>query len=490
MGLRLRLILSLLAPTILVFVTYAYLRVDQGREAARVEFARRAATTSTAIRLAIERALREGSPDEVARLAQDLVTRQTEIVRVRLVDPSLRPVVDRNLLEADTGAPIQQLRQVLESGQAESQERQSGELALYAAILPVRPVGSTTAAVLEIVYLQGRLKSDLLEVTRITAVQVALVLAVLIGLGGIVLQRILFRPLGELTGAIRRVTSGDLDAEVPVRHRDELGRVARAFNDMTQRLREVRQRLDLEMSRTVDLSTQLARTDSLAMAGRLCSGLAHEVGTPLNIIAGRAELVLQALPPGDRHREDLQVILAQIERISRIIRSALDPFRPHEPDIQPIALGPVVEAVLPLLRHFARGRGVTLGVAIPEQIPAVRADIGHLQHVLITLIMSAVEATPRGGRVELAAREQGVDVTISVQDSGPGIPVEILPRLFDPVAAVRRPGNGAGLGLAISQDFMKQLGTQIRVESGADTGTTFSVSLPRVPANGREVNGG
>jgi signal transduction histidine kinase len=491
MGLRLRLTLYLLLPTVVVLAAYAYLRVHQDRDAAEAEFARRTAAASTAIRLAIERALRDEAGMEVARLADDLVTKQTEIVRVRLLDQKLGTVVDRNLLPDDPGAPPALLRRALDSGQAEAEWRRAADLGLYSAIVPVRPDGGMATAVLEIVYLHGRLEDDLGEVTRQTAVQVGLVLLVLLGLGGFVLQRTVFRPLRELTGAMHRVTDGgDLATEVPVRRRDELGRVAAAFNAMIQRLRAARHRLDVEMARTVDLSTQLLRTDSLAAAGRLCAGLAHEVGTPLNIIAGRAELVLQALPPQDRYREDLQVILAQIERISRIIRAALDPFRPHAPDIQPTALGPLVDAILPLLRHFARSRGVTLGVAIPADIATVRTDVGHLQHALITLIMSAVEATPRGGRVELAAQEDGTWVTISVRDTGPGIPADVLPKLFDPLAAVRRPGNGTGLGLATSQDFMKQLGTQIRVESAENAGTTFSVSLPRVPANGGEVNPG
>ena len=480
MGIRLRLVLYLLVPTVAVMSAYAYLRVREGRDAAEAEFARRTAATSTAIRLGMERALRDGTFGEAARFAQDLVAQQTEVVRVRVLDTNLRPLLDHNLLSTDRGSPPEILRQVLETGQEVTSTRNAGGVTLYSAVVPLRPEGaSRTAGLLEIVYLRGRLESELLVVTRQTAAQVGLVLLVLIGLGGLVLQRIVFRPLGDLSAAIQRVTAGDLDAEVPVRHRDEPGRVAAAFNEMIRRLRTTGRQLEAETARAMELSTQLLRTDSLATAGRLAAGLAHEVGTPLNIIAGRAELVLQGLPAADPHREDLQVILAQIERISRIIRSALDPFRPHEPDVQPTALPPLLDSILPLLRHFARGRGVTLGVTVPEAIGPVLADAGHLQHVLISLIMNAVDVTPRGGRVELAVRDDPPVVTISVTDSGPGIPAELLPKVFDPFAA-GRPSNGAGLGLALSQDYMKQLGTQIRVHSVENAGTTFSVSLRTV----------
>ena len=126
--------------------------------------------------------------------------------------------------------------------------------------------------------------------------------------------------------------------------RDELGEVAEAYNRMAEQLEGAQQRLLLESDRAVDLEQQLRRAETLAVAGKLTSGIAHEVGTPLNIISGRAEILLRSLPPDHPGRPDLEVIVAQTDRISAIIRSLLDTVRQQKPEIQPVGSRPCSSA--------------------------------------------------------------------------------------------------------------------------------------------------
>ena len=136
---------------------------------------------------------------------------------------------------------------------------------------------------------------------------------------------------------------------------------------MTERLEEARQRVEAETDRSLELMRRLRQTESLAIAGKLCSSIAHEVGTPLNIIAGRAELMLRALPKDSPLREDLDVIITQIDRISRMIRAALDPFRPARARAGGRRAGArSPRGSGPLLQHFAKSRGVTLAVSVPR----------------------------------------------------------------------------------------------------------------------------
>ena len=220
---------------------------------------------------------------------------------------------------------------------------------------------------LEIAFVAGRLEADLLGENYKIALRGG-VLVLLLGLVvWVALQRLVFRPVADLMQGIERVAAGETGAPVPVRSRDELGQVAAAFNRMTERLEEARQRVEAETDRSLELMRRLRQTESLAIAGKLCSSIAHEVGTPLNIIAGRAELMLRALPKDSPLREDLDVIITQIDRISRMIRAALDPFRQREPERAAIAPASVTEGLRPLLQHFARSRGVTLAVSIPRR---------------------------------------------------------------------------------------------------------------------------
>jgi signal transduction histidine kinase len=281
---------------------------------------------------------------------------------------------------------------------------------------------------------------------------------------------------------IERVGAGETRAMVPVRSGDELGRVAAAFNRMAERLDDARQRAESETDRSLDLMRRLRQTESLAIAGKLCSSIAHEVGTPLNIIAGRAELMLRALPEGSPLREDLDVIIGQIDRITRMIRTALDPFRRREPDRSAVDPGSVAEALRPLLQYFAKSRSVTLGMSIPPGLPHVLIDPGHLQQVLINLITNAIEATPAGGRVVVTGKPCAEDgrpgVALEVNDTGSGIAEDVLPRIFDPFFTTKPAHEGAGLGLAICRDLARSNGSDIQVASLPGRGTTFTVWIP------------
>ncbi len=488
MGLRLRLVLLLLLPMILVVAVFAYILVREERAQRRSEFDLRVSVTSAAIRLAVENALRGGSLADAKRLADDLVVKQTEIVRIRLLDRNLAPRVDANLLAGDPGVPLERHRGVRETGQPAVVEHQSGGIRLHSVLLPVRPTGGEDG-VLEVAFVAGRLEAALLGENYKIALRGG-VLVVLLGLViWAALQRLVFRPVADLMQGIERVAVGEGRASVPVRSRDELGHVATAFNRMTERLEEARRRVEAESDRSLELMRRLRQTETLAIAGKLCSSIAHEVGTPLNIIAGRAELMLRALPADSPLREDLDVIIAQIDRISRMIRAALDPFRQREPERTATAPGSVTEMLRPLLQHFARTRGVTLAVRIPRDLPEVLVDPGHLQQVLINFLTNAIEATPAGGRVEVTGAYRPDDgrpgVAIEVRDTGSGIPEDALPRIFDPFFSTKPAREGAGLGLAICKDLVRSNGSEIQVASQPGEGTTFTVWLPEAGSEAR-----
>jgi signal transduction histidine kinase len=490
-GLRFRLVLLLLVPMILVVAGFAFLRLRGEREQRRAEFDQRVLVTSTAIRLAVEHGLRTGTLAEVRRLADDLVVKQTEIVRIRVLDQSLAPRLDSNLLLGTPGVPLERHRQVRDSGQSAVVPHRDADMLLHSVLLPIRPAGSGAGdGVLEIAYVAGRLEADLIREGSRSLLS-GLVLALLLALvAWLALQRLVFRPVADLTQGIERVATGEPPSKVPVRSRDELGQVAAAFNRMTVRLEDARRRVETETDRSLELLRRLRQTESLTVAGKLCSSIAHEVGTPLNIIAGRAELTLRALPADSPLREDLNVIVAQIDRISHLIRAALDPFRQREP--QPVATDArsVTEMLRPLLQHFARSRGVTLDVSVPETLPPVLVDPGHLQQVLINLLTNAIEATPAGGRVGMttALRTDGdarAGVAIEVRDTGSGIPPDVLPRIFDPFFSTKPAREGTGLGLAICRDLIRANGSEIHVSSTPGDGTTFTVWFPEAQSDAR-----
>jgi signal transduction histidine kinase len=321
-------------------------------------------------------------------------------------------------------------------------------------------------------------------------VRLGLLLSVTVGLTAFVLQRQVLRPLDRLAEGIQRLGRGESGIALAVDRRDELGQVAQQFNEMAQRLRDAHQRLLAETERAFALEQQARRSGALAVAGKLAVALAHEVGTPLNIISARAEFILRGLPANAADRADLEAIVGQIDRISRIITSLLDVVRPQAPKLAPISSAQVIRDLSPLLGLAARQRGIRFAVEVDEgqapALPMVYADAGQLQQVLINLVVNALEATPDGGAVTVSVRAAEHDarsgVAISVADTGSGIAPELQGRIFETFFTTKPRGQGTGLGLAISRDIARAHGGDLGVDSEPGKGSTFTLWIPAAEA--------
>lgn len=478
-------ILVLLIPPILVVGVYGFVRARVERAELLAEDQRNAVAIATAARVAVERGLREGEPSELAAVVTDVLKDNRQIDRLRLFDRDLRPMVLSGARAAGDDVPADALRRVMRSGTAAGFTRGTGKESAFVYVLPVRAVTGAVVGAMEIAHstamIDGRVRAAAWDIV----VRLTVLLISMTALTGIVVQRQLLRPLFALTQGIRNLGRGGLDATLPVERRDELGRVAEAFNTMAGQLGVARREVLLEHERTLELEHQLRHSATLAVAGRLASGLAHEIGTPLNIVSGRAEFLLQSLPESDQRRGELQVIIGQIDRISAMIRSLLDTVRPLKPTIENIHVKTVVDGLLVLLTHTARRYGVTLEVSVADELPTVRADRNQLQQVLINIMMNALEAArPSGGvslRAEAGTRDSRVGVQFVVKDTGHGIPAALMSKIFEPFFSTKPPGEGTGLGLPICRDIVKSLDGSIGVESTPDQGTVFTVWIPSGP---------
>jgi signal transduction histidine kinase len=224
----------------------------------------------------------------------------------------------------------------------------------------------------------------------------------------------------------------------------------------------------------------LLRTERLAAVGRLAAGLAHEVGNPLGAIAGYAEVARGRLPPGaDPELADaVDRIATAAGRIDRTVRELLDFARPVAPALLPVDLAAALDAALRLARVQARFRGVGVSLSLPAGLPRVVADEHQLSQVFLNLLLNAGDATGGGGRVEVRARAGDGQVTVELEDSGPGVPAADLPRIFDPFFTTKDPGQGTGLGLAICHGILAAMGGEITAASPPGRGACFTLRLP------------
>jgi signal transduction histidine kinase len=469
-------------PLVLVVGVYGFIRIHQEQAQLLDEDRRGIALTAKAIKIAVENALRDRRVSDIERLLAEIVADQDLIDRIRLFDNTLTPILVSNPLSIVAEVPSEALRRVIETGQPEGfyQRREKRPVLYY--LVPLRTRKGQVWGAMEVIHLASGVEQKVRAATHDVWMRLGVLFLVVAALSGFFLQRQILYPLSRLMEGIRNLGRGQPSPTLPVWRRDELGRVAEAFNQMAEQLERAHRKLLAETERALDLEQQLRQAETLAVAGKLASGLAHEIGTPLNIVSGRAEFLLQVLPPEDPRRQDLQVIIAQIDRISGIIRSLLDMVRPQKPEIQPTALATVLDHLVPLLGHTARRRNVILTWSIPSDLPPVLADPNQLQQVIINLLMNALEATPAEGHVTVSAHGLNSNgragVTVSVADTGQGIPPELLPRVFEPFFTTKPAGQGTGLGLAICRDIVKEHGGEIRVESQSGVGTTVAVWLP------------
>ncbi len=244
----------------------------------------------------------------------------------------------------------------------------------------------------------------------------------------------------------------------------------------------------LDQSHKRELEAKIVHQDRLASIGMLASGLAHEVGTPLGVIRGRAEfLAMKANDPS--FKKNLEVIVGQIDRISKLIRSLLRVGRSFsDVRIEAIPLQGVVEEVLALVGQNLRADSVEIETDIPEDLK-VLADHGRMEQVLLNLIINAIHAIRQAiqdGRkdhhvVRIAASVRKTKVALCVTDSGCGIPQENMKKLFKPFFTTKQVGEGTGLGLAIVAQIIREINGEISVRSSVGVGTTFEVILNLAP---------
>ncbi|HET9314345.1 MAG TPA: ATP-binding protein [Vicinamibacteria bacterium] len=337
--------------------------------------------------------------------------------------------------------------------------------------------------------------------------QAALVFAaVAIGLSALgldlVSRRFVHEPLAAVLGTMSRASAGDLQARAARVRADEIGAVAEGLNGMLDRIAGFNETLQAEVERaTADLRAanrelieaaqrlfaarrELAQSQRLALAGQMAASVAHQVGTPLNVISGYVQLLRARHADGSPDAERLRTVQEQIARVTAIVQSLLDQTRSPALELRPQAPAAIVEGLAELVRPSLVGRGVALEVNVAPALPAVDVDRAQLEQALLNLVTNAIDAMPDGGRLTLAAQGDGECVCLVVTDTGAGIPPDDLARVFDPLFTTKPPGKGTGLGLPILREIVEAQHGSVRLESRPGEGTTAVVRLPRSSKEG------
>ncbi len=304
---------------------------------------------------------------------------------------------------------------------------------------------------------------------------------------------IIGRPLSKLQERVKRIGQGDMGGWLMLRGHDELSALARGLNDMCAKLHRAWEREITETKKRIAVMEQMRHMDRLTTIGRLASGVAHELGTPLNVISGRADMIIDsAVDSKVGHiQENAKTIKSQAIRMTNIIRHLLDFARQRPPKRVKTKGYDVVRQAVELVSCLGYKANVRTEPPEDSSSLLVNVDPVQIQQVVTNLIENALQAMPEGGDVLVSVKSEpanppdgveshkGCFLQIIVKDNGIGINEEHLSKIFDPFFTTKDVGQGTGLGLSITYGIVREHGGWIDVISEAGKGSCFTVYIPQ-----------
>jgi two-component system NtrC family sensor kinase len=285
-------------------------------------------------------------------------------------------------------------------------------------------------------------------------------------------QRAVYRPVRELVEGTTKVAAGDFDHTIPSRSEDEIGRLAKSFNIMTQRLKEIQY--------------QLLQSEKLASIGKLSATIAHEINNPLNGILTYTKLIERKLADGTFKEEEipkfrsyLAIMERETERCSAIVRNLLDFARQREPSLKPdVDINEVVDEAFSLLANQVALQEITVEKRYGQLSPLM-ADPMQLRQAFLNIILNSCEAMHNGGMLTVttaSSNKYKKAVRVEIADNGVGIGEKELSKIFDPFFTSKE--KGTGLGLSVVYGIINSHHGTIEVKSKMGEGTTIIITLP------------
>lgn len=489
-----RLVILLILTLMVITGVYDYVRLVRERERLVEQTQEDERIFAETLALAVSRNVRWGrTTAELKELLDDILARPG-LVAVTIYDPDGQVIAENVAPGYASPAGDGAVRTVLRGKGATSGllATESGRLLRY--IQPFRWPGGRTGAI-EVRQTLGEMERQFRRAVRENVLSRLVVLALFVLAMAALTRWSIARPIRALIAGARAVGRGELAQRIELPRRDEIGQLAEEFNRMATNLQAAREELVRQAEERLRLEREVQQAQKLAAVGMLAAEVAHEIGTPLNVISGRAEVLERVVLPDHPERRHLDVILKQTQRISGIIRALLDYTKARRPNRRPESLVPVLGRVADLLLERSRRRGARVQLDLPVGLPPVLMDPDQIQQVFLNLLMNALDASPQGGVVRVTTGEEPVLpaegragivrgkaalpwLAVHVVDAGKGLTAEQLDHVFEPFFSTKGHGLGTGLGLPIAEEIVRAHRGEIEMLSIPGGGTELIVRLP------------
>lgn len=360
----------------------------------------------------------------------------------------------------------------------------------------------TILGVLDVRIPLKELDGNIAEFERVYYLGGVLLLFVVTGFSGVFVWRMVNLPVKRLFEGTQQVMKGNLDHAIEVQTQDEIGALTDSFNVMTEKLKQSQDELT-QLNQTLEERVQqkteelrraqvnLIQVEKMVSLGTLAATVAHELNNPLGGILTYAKLIrkrLQAPELSDEQKAEIQselnMIADESARCGTIVKNLLLFSRRKVGEFKAQDLRALAERTAKLIDHHLKMHNIVLEMQFDEPLPQVWCDAEQIEQALLAMEINAVEAMPDHGKLRVAIRSAApAAVTIAITDTGIGIPDEDLPHIFEPFFTTKSEGKGTGLGLAVVYGIVERHGGKVTVDSVANQGTTFTITLPVRPPN-------
>jgi two-component system, NtrC family, sensor kinase len=474
-----RLLMPLLPTAALIMSIYAAWAMVEREETLAPEARRETEAYATALALAFDYALMDVSHQSVQEIINQ-VSRAPTVYGILVYDSAGELTLASDPLRTARTLPPAELRTVLASGGSAGVEREIEDQRVYSVLRAIRGSRGAVIGALEVAQPLSFIEAEKANVRRRFLLNTVTLLAALTLVTLWLVRRVVGRPMERLVAAANALGGGNLSHRIEVDPGGgELAQLAREFNAMAGSLETAQASVVRQSAESLALERRLREAEKLATIGNLAAGVAHEIAAPLNVISGRAELLLKREADPAALNRSLRIIIRQINRITTIVRNLLDFARRREPRLQPVELGGVVEGVAEFLESELQ-RGEVELVRNGKGSAWVDADPDLLHQVLVNLWLNALQAMEdTGGPHRLTVR---MDVTESaaiteVEDTGPGLAPEARQRLFEPFYTTK--ARGTGLGLVVARSIIEEHGGSLEAaNTPRGAGALFRITLP------------
>ena len=492
MRLAIKFVSGVLLCQLLLLTYFAYWTLERERNLFDKDLLHDAIVLSNSLKSTISKYLEQGQLDKANGLLRTISTAEGEMSVELMTFDFFSKKFPRSIGDEGKASTID----ILQSGNRVSFET-NGTDAPEQRLVTANPITGNYALVIE----QSLARREKYIVKTKSAIcALVVVLSVFCGATVIILGLwFVGSPIEALVLWTRRIGTGTFDEGSPVQSRDELGHLSDAIANMCQNLKKAKEQVENEHSAHLKTLSQLRHSDRLTTVGKLASGLAHELGTPLNTIDGYTGMLLEGTISPEEVSETASIIRQQNRRMTKLIRSLLDFARQRTREKKPTELYEVFKDQMALLQPMAKKSSVVLELLPPTRHYVASVDGNQIAQVISNLVINAVDAVPTGGTVKVDFRSvkkvtpeseleyrEGEYVQICVTDDGPGIDESIQSMIFDPFFTTKDVGKGTGLGLSIVHGIVNNHDGWMELESKKGEGSTFSLYLPLLEEKCRE----